>query len=93
MKRVQKSPEEPELLTRYRQRYPRDTWDKFHHRSRDGYRQVKRQILQDQHGLCAYCEINIKLTDEEARVDDLRVAHFHHKVGTAKREREDHRER
>ena len=39
MKRVQKSPEEPELLTRYRQRYPRDTWDKFHHRSRDGYRQ------------------------------------------------------
>ena len=49
MKRVQKSPEEPELLTRYRQRYPRDTWDKFHHRSRDGYRQVKRQILQDQH--------------------------------------------
>ena len=92
MKRVQKSPEEPELLTRYRQRYPRDTWDKFHHRSRDGYRQVKRQILQDQHGLCAYCEINIKLTDEEDRVDDFRVEHFHPKVGTENEERNYHLE-
>ena len=73
MKRVQKSPDEPELLARYKQRYPHDTWEKFHHRSRDGYRQVKRQLLRDQHGLCAYCEINIKLTDEEDRVDDFRV--------------------
>ena len=69
MKRVQKSPEEPELLARYKQRYPHDTWEKFHHRSRDGYRQVKRQILRDQYGLCSYCEINIKLTEEEDRVD------------------------
>ena len=92
MKRVQKSPEEPELLARYRQRYPHDTWDRFHHRSRDGYRQVKRQILRDQHGLCAYCEINIKLTDEEDRVDDFRVEHFHPKVGTEKEERNFHLE-
>jgi uncharacterized protein (TIGR02646 family) len=92
MKRVQKCPEEPGLLTRYRQRYPRDTWDKFHHRSRDGYRQVKRQILQDQHGLCAYCEINIKLTAEEDRVDDFRVEHFHPKVGTENEERNYHLE-
>ena len=92
MKRVQKSPEEPELLTRYRQRYPHDTWYKFHHRSRDGYRQVKRQILHDQHGLCAYCEINIKLTAEEDRVDDFRVEHFHPKVGTEHEERNYHLE-
>ena len=82
MKRVQKSPEEPGLLARYKQRYPHDTWEKFHHRSRDGYRQVKQQILHDQHGLCAYCEINIKLTEEEDRVDDFRVEHFHPKTGT-----------
>ena len=92
MKRVQKSPDEPELLARYKQRYPHDTWEKFHHRSRDGYRQVKRQLLRDQHGLCAYCEINIKLTDEEDRVDDFRVEHFHPKVGTEREERNYHLE-
>lgn len=92
MKRVQKSPEEPELLTRYKQRYPHDIWEKFHHRSRDGYRQVKRQIFQDQHGLCAYCEIDIKLTDEEDLVDDFRVEHFHPKTGTEHEERNYHLE-
>ena len=92
MKRVQKSPEEPALLTRYRQRYPHDTWEKFHHRSWDGYRQVKKQILHDQHGLCAYCEIDIKLTDEEDLVDDFRVEHFHPKTGTENEERNYHLE-
>ena len=92
MKRVQKCPDEPELLARYKQRYPHDTWEKFHHRSRDGYRQVKRQILHDQYGLCAYCEINIKLTDEEDRVDDFRVEHFHPKTGTETEERNYHLE-
>ncbi len=92
MKRVQKCSDEPELLARYKQRYPHDTWEKFHHRSRDGYRQVKRQILLDQHGLCAYCEINIKLTDEEDRVDDFRVEHFHPKMGTENAERNYHLE-
>jgi len=92
MKRVQKSPEEPELLARYKRRYPHDTWDKFHHRSRDGYRQVKHQIIHDQHGLCAYCEINIKLAEEEDRVDDFRVEHFHPKTGTEWDERNYHLE-
>ncbi|MBR4909634.1 MAG: TIGR02646 family protein [Acidaminococcaceae bacterium] len=86
MKRVQKSPEEPVLLARYKLRHPHDIWENFHHRSRDGYRQVKQQILRDQHGLCAYCEINIKLTDEEDRVDDFRVEHFYPKTGTEREE-------
>ena len=92
MKRVQKTPEEPALLSRYKLRHPHDIWENFHHRSRDGYRQIKRQILHDQHGLCAYCEINIKLTDEEDRVDDFRVEHFHPKTGTEKEERNYHLE-
>lgn len=82
MKRVQKNPDEPVLLARYKQRHPHDIWENFHHRSRDGYRQVKRQLLHDQHGLCAYCEINIKLTEKENQVDDFRVEHFHPKTGT-----------
>ena len=49
MKRVQKCPDEPVLLARYKLRHPHDIWENFHHRSRDGYRQIKRQILQDQH--------------------------------------------
>ncbi len=92
MKRVQKSPDEPVLLARYKQRYPHDTWDKFHHRSRDGYRQLKWQILHDQHGLCAYCEIDIRLTDEENMVDDFRVEHFHPKNGTEYEEKNYHLE-
>ena len=90
MKRVRKSPEEPELLAHYRQRYPHDIWEKFHHRSRNGYRQVKRQILQDQYGLCAYCEIDIKLSVEDDELDDFRVEHFHPKTGTENAERNYH---
>ena len=82
MKRVRKSEEVPERLARYVQRCPTDTWDHFHHRDRLGYRQVKQQIIEDQYGLCAYCEISIRLSGNEEEVDDFRVEHFHPKSGT-----------
>lgn len=82
MKRVYKSKREPEALARYRKNYPRETWEHFRRRARNGYREVKRQILQDQHGLCAYCEISIKLAQLESEVDDFRVEHFYPKGAT-----------
>lgn len=82
MKHIEKSPVEPERLARYRQYHPRDTWDKFHKRDRVGYHQLKEQLLRDQHGLCAYCEITICLSDTDEELDDFRVEHFHPKTGT-----------
>ncbi len=80
MKRVYKRREEPALLAEYRRKYPEETWEHFRRRCRDGYRQVKRQILEDQHGLCAYCEISIKEADSAEQADDFRVEHFHPKA-------------
>ncbi|MDY4921134.1 MAG: retron system putative HNH endonuclease [Phascolarctobacterium sp.] len=82
MKRVYKSQPEPEALERYRTKYPTESWEHFRRRSHYGYQQVKQQILRDQHGLCAYCEISIKLAEEEPEVDDFRVEHFYPKSAT-----------
>lgn len=82
MKRVYKSKEEPQLLRQYRLRNPEETWEHFRRRSRNGYKQVKECILRDQHGLCAYCEISIKLAEDENEIDDFRVEHFYPKNAT-----------
>ena len=82
MKRVYKSPATPERLCSYVKAFPDETWEHFRRRNRRGYREVKQQLLQDQHGLCAYCEISIKLAEFEDNVDDFRVEHFFPKVAT-----------
>lgn len=82
MKKVRKDRWVPSRLYSYAKRNPCDTWGQFHHRDRKGYRQVKEQLLKDQHGLCAYCEISIKLAEEEDQVDDFRVEHFFPKSET-----------
>lgn len=82
MKRIYKRAEEPELLRAYRLEHPDEIWEHFRRRCRKGYRQVKRAILEDQHGLCAYCEISIKFAENENEVDDFRVEHFYPKAGT-----------
>ena len=82
MKRVYKSKEEPELLRHYRLHNPEETWEHFRRRCRKGYKQVREAILRDQHGLCAYCEVGIKLAEEEGEVDDFRVEHFYPKNAT-----------
>lgn len=82
MKRVYKNQQEPEALRTFRRKYPEETWEHFRRRSRMGYKQVKECILRDQHGLCAYCEISIKLAEQEPEVDDFRVEHFFPKGAT-----------
>ena len=86
MKRIYKRAEEPYRLKRYRERWPNETWDRFHRYDRDGYREIKKALLEDQHYLCAYCEIDIKfvdeLTDPEGTIDDFRVEHYIPKSST-----------
>lgn len=82
MKRIFKTPEMPEELRKFTELYPDETWEHFRRGNRRGYREVKKQLLKDQHGLCAYCEINIKFADDEGEVDDFRVEHFFPKSET-----------
>jgi len=51
---------------------------------------VKRQIINDQQGLCAYCETQIKYAKYDGEVDDFRVEHFYPKSGTENSEHNFH---
>lgn len=82
MKRIFKSSETPPILKKFIKYNPNEKWERFRRAGRKGYRQVKEQLLKDQHGLCAYCEISIRLADDEESVDDFRVEHFHPKGET-----------
>ena len=78
MKKVLKG-DEPELLYNYRMINPNRNWERFR-QSKARKDAVKANIISHQGGLCAYCEIDLKLAppdmDEE---DDFRVEHFHPK--------------
>ena len=77
MKKVVKNSQEPGLLAQYRNNNPDDNWKKgFKPNSPDGYTQVKQQLIDDQKGLCAYCEIDLKQGHGKG-LDDFRVEHFH----------------
>ncbi|MDO4178816.1 MAG: retron system putative HNH endonuclease [Phascolarctobacterium sp.] len=82
MKRVYKRDEAPPLLTRYKEKFPHATWEQFRRHCKGGYPAVKQTILEDQHYLCAYCEISIKLAENEDELDDFRVEHFYPKQAT-----------
>ena len=82
MKRIYKNPEEPYNLQRYRLRFPDETWERFRRYSSKGYDEIKARLLKEQHGLCAYCEITLKQTDEDGTLDDFRVEHFYPKSAT-----------
>lgn len=77
MKKVNKSPDIPHLLRTYLEENPDDNWkDGFKQNEPDGYKDVKKQLINDQKGLCAYCEIDLASGHGKA-LDDFRVEHFH----------------
>lgn len=76
MKKVLKGTEPP-LLNHYRHSNPTGTWDNFKS-SKARKRQLKQQIITDQGGLCAYCEIDLKGPDQHGN-DNYRVEHYHPK--------------
>ena len=83
MKHIEKRAQEPERLRSYRKQFPNGTWEKFRH-SRANYQEVKQALLADQHGLCAYCEIEIKEALHPGQVDDFRVEHFYPKSASVR---------
>lgn len=66
MKRVLKQGE-PIALTNYRNRVPRSTWpemkDDAHFGGPIAYDACRAQLISDQGGLCAFCEIDIRDND------------------------------
>lgn len=76
MKKVTKGIE-PTLLENYRTAKPIDTWEQFK-RSKSRREETQNQLIADQGGLCAYCEVDLLLStgNDEA---DFRVEHFHPK--------------
>lgn len=90
MKRIYKNSEEPHYLERYRLKYPNENWEHFRRYSPKGYEEIKARLLEEQHGLCAYCEIDLKHTEEDGVVDDFRVEHFYPKKGTEDEEHNYH---
>ena len=82
MKPVHKRKEEPAGLREFRLTHPRQTWTFFHKHRRRAYDEIKRDLIEDQHGLCAYCETAVKLAVHEWEIDDFRVEHFFPKAGT-----------
>ncbi|MEG3639925.1 retron system putative HNH endonuclease [Magnetococcus sp. PR-3] len=70
---------EPAALTQFRQIYPEANWEGLRQANPPVYPHLKAQLRQDQGGLCAYCEIDLKPKKSPQEVDDFRIEHFHPK--------------
>jgi len=76
MKKICKSIE-PQELSQYRNSHPHDNWNKFRgSRGKRRYKAVANKLKSDQGGICAYCEIDLKIRNTTAGRDDFRVEHF-----------------
>ena len=77
MKKVNKGPE-PLELQEYRTNHPNHTWTQYR-KSRIRRNAVRNQLISDQAGLYAYCEIDLKEAATPSEEDDCRVEHFYPK--------------
>jgi len=81
MKRVLKGVEPPTLV-RFKTAAPGSTWEQMrnhpHYSGQQAYQDCRSRCIADQHGLCAYCEIDIR-DNNPLR---CRVEHFHSKSDT-----------
>ncbi len=69
---------EPPLLADFTDTNPTKSWESFGSENRDTLSQIIAQLMQDQRGLCAYCEVDLQLSDGTG-YDDFRIEHFHPK--------------
>lgn len=76
MKKLSKGYSPKELLE-FKQNQPEGTWNDFRN-ERAYYSEVLNQLIRDQSGLCAYCEIDLK-DGHGIGLSDSRVEHFHPK--------------
>lgn len=79
MKKVPKSTVVSTGLGDYVAANPGNSWDQFRDNAPDALYAVKEQLVRDQRGLCAYCEIDTQVSVGGVGLDDFRVEHFHPK--------------
>jgi len=77
MKKVKKNNRVPLELEKYFELNPNKIWENFKNECQTGYKEVLREIKQNQGGICCYCELTFY--DEKGIRDDFRVEHFHPK--------------
>lgn len=78
MKLVKKLFDTPPLLLAFATTKPTADWDKFK-KNQVRYKQVVKQVQDDQGGICAYCEIDFLDKAVTSGTQDFRVEHFHPK--------------
>jgi len=76
MKNIVKGAEPDKLIT-YRENSPQGTWDNCKN-NKNRRKEIQQQLLNDQGGVCAYCEIDLK-AGQVVEKADFRVEHFHPK--------------
>lgn len=74
MKKTNKHPTAPNGLTTYLANNPNGTWDAFT-KKKNRRIEMQLQIVSDQRGLCAYCEIDTQISNV-AGENDFRIDHF-----------------
>ncbi len=79
MKKVPKSTQVPTDLGNYVVANPGNSWNQFRDNEPKALDAVRVQIVRDQRGLCAYCEIDTQVSVGGVGLDDFRVEHFHPK--------------
>lgn len=79
MKNIVKGSEPVKLMT-YRENSPQGTWDNCKN-NKNRRIAIQKKLLEDQGGLCAYCEIDLKVAVDGDEAD-FRVEHFHPKSDT-----------
>ncbi|SFV50720.1 hypothetical protein MNB_SV-9-314 [hydrothermal vent metagenome] len=77
MKKVNKNDNIPLELKEYFNANPQKSWNAFKNECQTGYKEVLKEIKQNQGGVCCYCELTFY--DEKGIRDDFRVEHFHPK--------------
>jgi len=80
MKNIAKGSEPPKLAT-FRQISPQGTWINCRN-NKNRLIEIQTKLLEDQGGLCAYCEIDLK-AGSNGKEADFRVEHFHPKSVTS----------
>lgn len=65
---------EPVSLQNYRETHPNGTWNELHD-DKTAYKDCRTQLLTEQGGICAFCELDIRQNDPLK----CRIEHFHPK--------------
>jgi len=77
MKKINKNSSVPLELEKYFNSNLNKNWENFKDECQIGYKEVLKEIKQNQGGVCCYCELTFH--DEKGIRDDFRVEHFHPK--------------